>query len=157
MSRRWPDMRMTRDQWSTGDAIAAGVGFIIAIILLLLAIALFAPRAHARDFGQWEDSDPRISLWYRSLMQPDNPGVSCCGKADAYWADKVEVEGDKVFAIITDDRADEPLRRPHVPIGTRIEIPKHKYKFDRGNPTGHNVIFLSVTLQVYCFVQGFGI
>lgn len=157
MSRRWPDMRMTRERWTDGEAISAGVAFIVGLLFILLGIALLAPIVHARDVGQWEQSDARTSLWYRSLMQPDNPGVSCCGEADAYWADKVEIEGNKVFAIITDDRADEPLRRPHVPVGKRIEVPRHKYKFDRGNPTGHNVIFLSVTLQVYCFVQGSGI
>jgi hypothetical protein len=34
--------------------------------------------------------------------------------ADACWADKVEIESDKVIAIITDDRTDVPLKRPHV-------------------------------------------
>lgn len=112
---------------------------------------------NARDLGQWEGSDPAIRLWFESLRQPDNPGISCCGEADAYWADKIEVEGDKVFATITDTRPDAPLRRPHVPPGTRIEIPPHKLKWDRGNPTGHTVIFLAPNLHVYCFVQGTGI
>lgn len=62
-----------------------------------------------------------------------------------------------VFAIITDDRADEPLGRPHVPIGTRVEIPPHKLKFDRGNPTGHAIVFMGALGTVYCFVQNGGV
>lgn len=129
--------------------------YVIVVAMILLAAVIASKNAHARDSGQWVNTDPAISQWYRSLMQPDNPGIPCCGEADAYWADEIAIEGDKVFAIITDDRADEPLRRPHIPRGTRIEIPKHKYKFDRGNPTGHNVIFVG-TGGVFCFVQGSG-
>jgi hypothetical protein len=29
--------------------------------------------AHGRDAGQWENGDPAVREWYRSLMQPDNP------------------------------------------------------------------------------------
>lgn len=119
-------------------------------------LLLCASAAHARDLGQWDAADPEIAAWYRSLMQPDHPSVSCCGEADAYWADDIHVEGGKVFATITDDRADEPLRRMHVPVGTRIEVPPHKLKFNRGNPTGHAIIFLSINRDVYCFVQSAG-
>jgi hypothetical protein len=57
--------------------------------------------ASARDYGQWETTDPETREWYQALMQPDNPAVSCCGEADAYWADSFEVEGDKYVAIVT--------------------------------------------------------
>ena len=157
MTRRWPDMRITRDQWSTGDAIAAGVGFLLAILTLLGGVALLAPYAHARDIGQWEATDPITRSWYKSLMQPDAPLMSCCGEADAYWADKVEVIDGKVFATITDTRDDKPLGRQHVPPGTRIEVPPNKMKWDRGNPTGHVVIFLGPGLSVYCFVMNGGV
>lgn len=157
MSRRWPDMRLTRDQWSTGDAIVAGVTFLLGILFLLMAIAIFAPHAKARDVGQWEASDPITRSWYKSLMQPDNPHMSCCGESDAYWADKVEVIDGKVFATITDTRDDKPLGRPHVPPGTRLEVPPNKLKWDRGNPTGHVVIFLGPSLSVYCFVMNGGV
>ena len=124
---------------------------------VLIALLISTGISHARDVGQWEGSDPAIRRWYQGLMQPDNPNMSCCGDADAYWADKIEVGDGKVYAIITDTRPDEPLGRPHVPPGTRIEIPPHKYKWDRGNPTGHAVVFLSATGAVYCFVQATGI
>ena len=44
---------------------------------------------------------------------------------------------------ITDDRPDEPLGRPHLDVGTEIEIPNKKLKWDKGNPTGHGIVFLS--------------
>lgn len=123
----------------------------------LFLFSLMANGTQARDFGQWGDADAEIAQWYAGLRQPDNPKQSCCGEADAYFADQIVVEGDKVFAIITDDRPDGPLGRQHVPVGTRIEVPAHKYKFDAGNPTGHTIIFLSLSLNVYCFVQNGGV
>ena len=113
--------------------------------------------APAHDKGQWGNSDPLVRDWYQALMQPDNPNASCCGEADAYWADEIHVRGGKTFATITDDRPDGPLKRPHIAVGTQIEIPNHKLKWDRSNPTGHTVIFLSRVGYVFCFVQGSGI
>ncbi|MBI1202522.1 MAG: hypothetical protein GC182_08430 [Rhodopseudomonas sp.] len=114
-------------------------------------------QARARDLGQWDDASA-IAQWYRSLMQPDQPTISCCGEADAYWADKVETgPNGETLAIITDDRNDGPLGRHHVPAGTRIVVPSNKIKWDRGNPTGHIVIFLSVNNDVYCYVQNGGV
>jgi len=115
----------------------------------LLAVALLASGpAAARDFGQWENVDPIIRAWFGTLMQPDDPTRSCCGDGDAYWADVVHVETDefsgqpRVVAVITDDRDDRPLARVHEDIGTRYVVPPHKIKWDKGNPTGHVVIFL---------------
>ena len=133
-----------------------GQALYVAFIAWMIVVGLVA-FASARDVGQWEASDPAISNWYKGLMQPDNPVMSCCGKADAYWADKVEVIGGKVFATITDTRDDKPLGRPHVPPGTRVEVPPHKMKWDKGNPTGHVVIFLGPNLSVYCFVMNGGV
>jgi len=124
---------------------------VFALVFLCLAAT-----ALARDLGQWGNSDPELSAWYAGLKQPDNPAVSCCGESDAYWADDVEVRGERVFAIITDDRPDAPLRRPHVPIGTKIEVPPHKY-VRQPNPTGHVVIFITRNLDVLCYVAGGGV
>jgi hypothetical protein len=49
----------------------------------------------------------------------------------------------KTYATITDDRPDEPRLRPHIDIGTEIEIPNNKLKWDKSNPTGHGVAFVS--------------
>lgn len=129
----------------------------LAIMLSLMAFLYSARFSVARDLGQWENSDPDIRRWYSSLMQPDNPGVSCCGEADAYWCDEIHVKDGKTFCAITDDRDNISLHRTPVPIGTEIEIPDRKLTWKDGNPTGHSVVFLSSGGSVYCFVQGTGI
>lgn len=135
------------------------------IIVGFLA-AMFVGAVHARDLGQWEGNDPSIRQWFRSLMQPDNPHLSCCGEADGYWCDDYYARDGKAYCKITDNRDDEPLRRPHVPVGTEIEIPNHKLKWDRSNPTGHAVVFLAArggpmvieqSRTVLCFVQNGGV
>jgi hypothetical protein len=126
-------------------------------IVFVLAFGCLIGVASARDYGQWEGTDPAIREWYQALMQPDIPAASCCGEADAYWADSYEVDGDKYVAIITDPRPDEPLRRKHLEIGTRIVVPNYKLKFDQSNPTGHGIIFLSRGDYVYCYVAPGGV
>lgn len=108
---------------------------------LLLWLTLSHYPAHARDLGQWADTDPAIVAWYSKLQQPDN-GQSCCGEADAYEADEAHVTDGKVVAVITDERDDVPLRRQHVPVGTRYVIPENKITRVDGNPTGHVIVFL---------------
>jgi hypothetical protein len=123
------------------------------ILLVVAMLIVHFATAHARDLGQWETSDPTVREWYKGLMQPDNPTASCCGESDAYWADEIHVRNGKTYAVVTDDRDDGPLRRPHVPSGTEIEVPNHKLKWDRGNPTGHGVLFMSPGGYVFCYVQ----
>jgi hypothetical protein len=91
-------------------------------------------------------------------MQPDNPTTSCCGTADAYWADDYAQEDGHWVAIITDDRDDAPLLRPHIDVGTRIVVPENKLKFNVGdpNPTGHGVIFIGGGGYVYCYLPPTG-
>ena len=129
----------------------------VAWVLGASLMVVYILHANARDLGQWEATDPQISTWYRGLMQPDNPSIPCCGEADAYWCDTISAHNNSVTCTITDDRPDEPLMRPHVPVGTEIVIPSKKYKFDRGNPTGHTIVFLNYNREVYCFVQGGGV
>ena len=121
--------------------------------------AMWVSYAYPRDLGQWENSDPTIRQWYESLMQPDVPTASCCGEADAYWCDDLYYNHKKKTAIcrITDDRPDEPRGRPHVAIGTEVEVPNNKLKWDRSNPTGHGIVFLSREKYVYCYVQPGGV
>src|SRR3981189_1461964 len=128
----------------------------IILCLSLFGSCVFA-GASARDLGQWGGSDPAVRQWYQALMQPDVPNASCCGEADAYWGAEVHVRNGKTYATITDDRADEPLKRPHVDIGTEIEIPNNKLKWEKGNPTGHGIVFLSRAGYVFCYVQPGGV
>jgi hypothetical protein len=126
-------------------------------IVLCLVLSCVMGVVNARDLGQWDSVDPAVREWYQALMQPDVPTASCCGEADAYWADEVHVKGGKTYAIITDDRADEPRRRPHIDVGTEIQIPDNKLKWDKSNPTGHGIVFLSRAGYVFCYVQPGGV
>ena len=114
--------------------------------LVLVFTALTCGCAMARDLGQWEQSSPEQRAWFQSLMQPDTYPypVSCCGDADGYWADRIVIEGDNVYAVVTDDRDDTPLKRTHVDVGKRFLIPPKKIvgRIQPGNPTGHAWLFL---------------
>jgi hypothetical protein len=135
----------------------AALRCLVILVLAFLIGIVFVRLAHGRDFGQWEAADPAIREWYQSLMQPDNPAASCCGEADAYWADSFEVDGDRYIAVITDPRPDEPLRRKHIDIGTKIVIPNTKIKWNEGNPTAHGIVFLSRGDYVYCYLPPGGV
>ena len=118
----------------------------------LAVFVLAVSKAPARDLGQWEGVDPLTRQWFDGLKQPDRPNMSCCGEADAYWADSYEVKGDQYVAIITDTRDDEPLRRSHVENGKRVPVPNTKIKWGSGNPTGHGIIFIGVGGYVLCYL-----
>jgi hypothetical protein len=130
-------------------------------MILVLAFGGVMGVVNARNLGQWGNEDPTIREWYQALMQPDAPHASCCGEADAYFADEVHVRNGKTYAVITDDRPDIPRMRPHVEIGTEVEIPDNKLKWDRSNPTGHGVVFLGSGFgsnrYVLCYVQPGGV
>jgi hypothetical protein len=119
------------------------------LLAALAALAMIA-SALARDNGQWTNSPAAVRQWFQSLMQPDNPYLSCCGEADAFEADSFEVEGDHYIAVITDGKG-------VIPPGTRIPVPNAKMKWDAGNPTGHGIIFIGAQGQVYCYVAPGGV
>lgn len=128
-------------------------------------LLLFSTSVIARDLGQWQNTPPEVKEWYKSLMRPDVPSGSCCGEADAYWADEVHVRDGKVYAVITDERDDEPLMRRHIDIGTEVEVPPEKQKWGPEdpdqtplkNPTGHGIIFMSYMGYVYCYIPPGGV
>jgi hypothetical protein len=134
------------------------------VVCVLWLIATWPAIAHenGRTDQNWEEMSPEELAWMKGLMQPDSPSVSCCGEADQYWCDKIYVREKKTYCQITDDRDDKRFNRPHIPIGTEIEIPDHKLKWEQdgkptGNPTGHSIVFVSRALYVFCFVQSTGI
>jgi hypothetical protein len=124
----------------------------------------------ARNLGQWVDTSPEIRQWFESLVQPDTAGKgdeSCCGEADSYYADETRYWGDKIVAVITDDRPDAPLKRLHEKVGTEYVVPANKIigqeQLAKGNPTGHVLIFLgrsawktSSPRSVLCYVMNGG-
>lgn len=137
--------------------------FAVAVVVGIMLIYAFA--AQSRDFGQWDKIDPAVRQWFNTLMRPDNPSYSCCGEADAYWADVVEIVNGNVIAVITDDRDDTLLNRVHEPVGTKYVIPQSKIKYDKGNPTGHIILFLAGPVwandvrirDVLCYVPNGGV
>ena len=129
----------------------------LRVVRVTIALMLSSLPAAARDLGQWQDQPAYLSQWFQKLMQPDNPIMSCCGEADAYWADSFEVDEDRYVAIITDDRPDGPLGRPHRNVGEKIVVPNNKIKWDEGNPTGHGIIFIGNGGQVYCYITPGGV
>ena len=120
---------------------------------LVLVLALSA-SALAKDNETWDASPAHVRQWFQSLQRPDYPGQSCCGESDAYWADSFAAQGNQYIAIITDER--EIPGRPPIPVGTHILVPNEKIKWDRGNPTGHGVIFVRwyepETANIFCYV-----
>jgi len=127
------------------------------MLWMTVTLALLSSAALARDLGQWGAEPGAVHEWFRTLMQPDNPFLSCCGQADAYWADEYEAGNGQYIAIITDDRPDGPLQRPHREVGEKIVVPSNKIKWDSGNPTGHGVIFIGGGSHVYCYIAPGGI
>jgi hypothetical protein len=121
-------------------------------VILSLIIAIFAAHAHDPEHHE-------LSKWYQDLKQPDNPTTSCCGEADAYFADSFEQEKGQYVAIVTDERDDGPLKRPHIDVGTRVLVPNTKIKWDEGNPTGHGILFMTRAphFYVYCYVPPGGV
>jgi hypothetical protein len=140
----WREMfREFKNPW-----LAFAVMCMLAIAILFFLMPIGSLRAHDHEH-------PELNEWYATLMQPDNPTSSCCGEADAYYCDDYYARDGKAYCKITDDRV--VPGRPQVDVGTEIEIPDRKLKFDRGNPVGHAVVFLSSGGAVYCFVQNGGV
>jgi hypothetical protein len=102
--------------------------------------------------------------WISGVLQPHSK-TRCCGEGDAFIADEWEQGPDGGWvAIITEDYPSIPVddgeggsfQSLGVPKGTRIPIdPQRMDDEHQGNPTGHGVVFLSITgngkMNVLCF------
>jgi hypothetical protein len=135
-----------------------------SLAIVAFGMSLGRP-VEARDNGQWGEMPSNIREWFKNLQRPDFPG-SCCGEADAYEADRFEIEGDHYVAIITDGSGGPDVDdgeggmvpgKPTRQNGTRIKVPNEKMKWDAGNPTGHGVLFLSSGGDVFCYVTPGGV
>jgi hypothetical protein len=130
--------------------LGAVIGVALLFGLILLMTFAWIAFAQARSGPQWAGAPVAVREWFNSLMQPDNPYVSCCGEADAFEADTFAIDGDHYVAVITDGKG-------VIPPGTRIPVPNAKMKWDKGNPTGHGIIFIGSEGQVYCYVAPGGV
>lgn len=127
-------------------------------VSLFLLCAVNISQAHVDP--RWEQISPEVREWFARQKQPDNRMVGCCGLADAYYADKFVMKGERYYAIITDERQDASLGRPHRPIGTEVEIPPHKFN-DVSKLTGtndpvpeeipHGIVFINVDGNAICY------
>ena len=117
---------------------------LVAPLIVAFALGLPAPAA-ARDAGQWAGKSPDVQQWFRSLMQPDHPMVSCCGEADGYPVEHWEAAGSdgKDFEVTLED-------------GRSFFVPAAKAQWRYGNPTGKDILFIGARGTIYCFVLGSG-
>lgn len=160
--RMWAGLPLVGEPDDDATSIIIGWFWVLSIVMaglttlvgvgigLAIGISLLVDSAFARDSGQWAAQPPSVRAWFQELMQPDNPYMSCCGEADAFEADTFEVDGDHYVAVITDGKG-------VLPTGARINVPNQKMKWDRGNPTGHGIIFIGAGGQVYCYVAPGGV
>jgi len=124
--------------------------------IVLLCLVCTANSARAGD-PRWEQMPQEVRAWFARQKQPDNRMVGCCGLADAYYADEFVVKDGRFYAIITDDREDSLLGRPHRPSGTQVEVPPHK--FNDPSPQGtkdpvpvpHGIVFINVDNNAICY------
>jgi hypothetical protein len=122
------------------------------LIWTVCAVVLSICKASARDLGQWEgrrSATSRVVQWADAARQSD---FVMLWAGRRLLADSYEVKGDEYIAIITDTRDDRPLGRPHIDNGRRFAVPNSKIKWDRGNPTGHGIIFIGHGLEVHCYL-----
>jgi hypothetical protein len=122
----------------------------LPFVVSVSALVAFCAPALARDDGQWANSSPQVHRWFRNLMRPDFRELSCCAEGDAFEADDFESDGDHYIAIITNGKG-------VIPNGTRVSVPNTKIISDKGNPTGHGIIFIGYWGQVYCYVTPGGV
>lgn len=115
------------------------------ILFASLALSGVADRTNASDAGQWAGSSPEVQHWFRSLMQPEHPMVSCCGEADGYPVEHWESAGleHKDYIVTLED-------------GRTFYVPASKTQWRDGNPTGRDILFIGSRNTIYCFVLGSG-
>jgi hypothetical protein len=72
------------------------------------------------------------------------------GDGDAVFADEWKATATGIEAVVTDNRGHDWAK-----VGTKIVIPKKLEVADKGNPTGHLVVFLRpYDLSPICVVIG---
>ena len=127
---------MTSDNGKSAYSIAP-LAFLFAAGL---ALAALADPASARDAGQWAGSSPDVRQWFRSLMTPDNPRVSCCGEADGYPVEHWETAGleHKDFIVTLED-------------GRTFFVPASKAQWRYGNPTGRDILFIGEGDRIFAW------
>lgn len=120
-------------------------------VIWLTCASLSLSPATGKEGGNWDSVDPEVREWIGTLKMPDQPQISCCGEADAYFADLGEAGPDGNYAIVTDNRGN------FLPVGTKLFIPPHKVQNKQGNPSGHVVVFANTSGTVFCMIPMGGV
>ena len=99
------------------------------------------------------DSATPFADWMKTLMQPDFPRSSCCGPGDQYFVREYwpsQTNGVAFAAIVLGQNGQSDFR---------IDIPQNTVIWDRVNPTGRGVVFITENPRqtVLCFVPGTGL
>jgi hypothetical protein len=136
----------------------------IKSLIALAECALILSAATAKNYIA--TGDPDIDQWYARAMRSDigtlQTPASCCGIADAFWADGpvevTKIDGKvEVRVTLTDERSIPG--RAHIPPGTKVLIPPQVMdKWHQGNPTGHRVVFIvGMSTIALCYFDDTGI
>ena len=63
------------------------IWLLVVLLIAVIALILFLPRAHARDDGRWANADPAVRAWYEQATL--TPAArkrfgfdSCCAHSD---------------------------------------------------------------------------
>jgi hypothetical protein len=123
---------------------------LLRCLILAHAVALALSGTSARG----HDSDAPFADWMKTLKQPDLPLSSCCGPGDQYfvreyWPSQRDGVAFEAIVLGRDGLPDFP-----------IDVPQQKVIWDRVNPTGRGVVFISESAWdriVLCFVPGAGL
>jgi hypothetical protein len=110
---------------------------------LILALCLISTSALGFDNGQYENVDPKIRNWFKSVRSPY--GIPCCDISDGHFTmwRRSEKEGFQY----------------EVPIeGEWHVVPPEAVITGTNNPTGETVVWYvkrsDNTLHIRCFVPG---
>lgn len=122
--------------------------------LAVLAATVTLSPALALDNGQWTDQPPEIRAWFQSVMQPDNPAMSCCGEGDAFEVTLDGDDADSFAAIIFNGKGIYPN-------GAHVSVPRSKLQYKYGNPLpldpGHYILFIQISNgRPLCLIPGSG-
>lgn len=108
----------------------------------ITAAALLSKMSFAKNYDEEEaKQNAAVHEWYGNVKS--NSNSSCCGDADAYWADKIEAPPgvDYFFVTITDDRVIKGRADWN---GLKFMVPSAIIdRKKQGNPTGHNIFFVA--------------
>lgn len=117
---------------------------------ILVASLLLAPVVvQAFDSGQYENVDPNVRAWFKSVRSPH--GVPCCDLADGHRLGSGEWDIDPKV---------ESGYRVHVE-GMWMDVPPEAVVNNSGNPVGEAVIWYvrqgPESVYIRCFVPGGGV